>query len=102
MGGGEVHAIASSSNAASSEPEVHAETPVLRSQNNVHVVRKRPRALLEGGSMLTSRGSLNNKKKVRGSGTKSNNSKISSRYQTIIWRSTLKRKNKKFLILKLK
>ena len=59
LGGGEVHAVASSSNAASSEPEVHAETPVLRSQNNVHVGRKRPRALLEGGSMLTSRGSLN-------------------------------------------
>ena len=57
LGGGEVHAIASSSNAASSEPEVHEETPVLRSQNNVHVGRKRPRALLEGGSMLTSRGS---------------------------------------------
>ena len=72
MGGGEVHAVASSSNAASSEPAVHAETPVLRSQNNVHVGRKRPRALLEGGSMLTSRGSLNNKKKVGGSGTKSN------------------------------
>ena len=47
--------------------------------------------------MLTSRGSLNNKKKVGGSGTKSNNSKISSRYQTIIWRNTLKRKNNAIL-----
>ena len=46
-----------------SEPEVHAQTPVLRSQNNVHVGRKRPRALLEGGSMLTSRGSLNERVK---------------------------------------
>ena len=53
-GGGEVRAVASSSNAASSEPEVHVETPVLRIQNNVHVGKKRPRALLEGGSMLTS------------------------------------------------
>ena len=89
LGGGEVHAVASSSNAASSEPEVHEETPVLRSQNNVHVGRKRPRALLEGGSMLTSRGSLNNINKVRGSGTKTKNSKFISRHQTIIWRSTL-------------
>ena len=54
LGGGEVRAVASSSNAASSEPEVHQETPVLRIQNNVHVGRKRPRALLEGGSILTS------------------------------------------------
>ena len=63
LGRGEVHAVASSSNAASSEPEVYEETPVLRSQNNVHVGRKRSRALLEGGSMLTSRGSLNERVK---------------------------------------
>ena len=82
--------------------EVHEDTQLLRSQNNVHVGRKRPRALL-GGSMLTTRGSLNNiNNKVRGSGTKSKNSKFISRHQTIIWRSTLSEKTKKFLIWKLK
>ena len=50
--------------------------------------------------MLTSRGSLNNiNNKVRGSGTKTKNSKFISRHQTIIWRSTLKRKNLKNLDL---
>ena len=45
--------------------------------------------------MLTSRVSLNNiNNKVRGSGTKTKNSKFISQHQTIIWRSTLKRKLK--------
>ena len=80
--------------------EVHEDTPLLRSQNNVHMGRKHPRALLEGGSMLTTWGSLNNiNNKVRGSGTKSKNSKFISQHQTIIWRSTLKRKKQKILDL---